>query len=41
MRSPGRARQARWPLAFTAYALATAYLETAHQMIPVREAFWL
>jgi putative chitinase len=32
---------AKWPLAFTAYALATAYLETNHQMIPVREAYWL
>lgn len=35
------AAQAKWPLAYTAYALGTAYLETAHQMIPVREAFWL
>lgn len=32
---------ARWPLAFAAYALATAYLETNHQMLPVREAYWL
>lgn len=32
---------ARWPLAFTAYALGTAYLETNHQMLPVREAYWL
>lgn len=32
---------AGWPLSWTAYALATAYLETAHQMIPVREAYWL
>ncbi len=29
------------PLAFTAYALATAYLETNHTMQPVREAYWL
>lgn len=35
------AAQARWPISFTAYALGTAYLETAHQMVPVREAFWL
>jgi putative chitinase len=32
---------ASWPLSWTAYALATAYLETNHQMIPVREAYWL
>ena len=29
------------PLAFTAYALATAWHETAHTMKPVREANWL
>lgn len=29
------------PLAFTAYALGTAYHETRHTMQPVREAFWL
>lgn len=28
---------ANWPLAYTAYALATAYLETAHTMLPVKE----
>lgn len=32
---------AKWPLSWAAYALATAYLETNHQMIPVREAYWL
>jgi putative chitinase len=32
---------AAWPISFTAYALGTAYLETAHQMLPVREAYWL
>ena len=37
----GAARAAGWPLAFTAYALATAAHETAHTMQPVREAFWL
>ena len=35
------AKAANWPLAFTAYALATASHETAHTMQPVREAFWL
>ncbi|MFL6864102.1 MAG: hypothetical protein ACJ8DZ_13995 [Allosphingosinicella sp.] len=35
------AAAARWPVSYVAYALATAYLETAHQMIPVREAYWL
>jgi len=35
------AKAAGWPLAFTAYALATAGHETAHTMQPVREAFWL
>lgn len=29
------------PLAWTAYALATAYLETGHTMQPVKEANWL
>ena len=29
------------PLAWAAYALATAFLETAGTMQPVREAFWL
>lgn len=33
--------EAEWPISWTAYALATAYLETAHQMIPVEEAYWL
>lgn len=32
---------ARWPLAFAAYGLATAWHETAKKMEPVREAFWL
>lgn len=32
---------ASWPISWTAYAMGTAYLETAHQMIPVREAYWL
>jgi hypothetical protein len=35
------AKAAGWPLAFTAYALATACHETAYTMQPVREAFWL
>ncbi len=35
------AAAARWPLSFTAYALATAFHETAATMQPVREAFWL
>ncbi|MGA9581488.1 MAG: hypothetical protein WBR13_05930 [Allosphingosinicella sp.] len=35
------AAEARWPLSFTAYALATAFHETAATMQPVREAFWL
>lgn len=35
------AEAASWPLAFTAYALATACHETAYTMQPVREAFWL
>jgi putative chitinase len=35
------AKSADWPLAFTAYALATACHETAYTMQPVREAFWL
>jgi hypothetical protein len=37
----GAAKAASWPLAFTAYALATAGHETAYTMQPVREAFWL
>lgn len=37
----GAAKAAGWPLAFTAYALATALHETAYTMQPVREAFWL
>lgn len=37
----GAAKAASWPLAFTAYALATAGHETASTMQPVREAFWL
>jgi len=37
----GAAKAAGWPLAFAAYALATAGHETAHTMQPVREAFWL
>jgi putative chitinase len=32
---------ARWTVSWTAYALATAYLETAHSMHPVKEANWL
>jgi putative chitinase len=32
---------ARWPLAFAAYGLATAWHETAKTMRPVREAYWL
>jgi hypothetical protein len=35
------AKAASWPLAFTAYALATACHETAYTMQPVREAYWL
>ena len=35
------AKTAAWPIAFTAYALATAAHETAYMMQPVREAFWL
>lgn len=35
------AAAAEWPLSFTAYALATAFHETAATMQPVREAFWL
>lgn len=35
------AKAANWPLAFTAYALATACHETAYTMQPVREAYWL
>jgi putative chitinase len=32
--------KARWPLAWAAYGLATAWHETAHTMQPVEEAFW-
>jgi len=35
------AKAANWPLAFTAYALATACHETNSTMQPVREAYWL
>ena len=35
------AKAAGWPVAFTAYALATACHETAYTMQPVREAYWL
>ena len=37
----GAAKAAGWPLAFTAYALATAGHETNYTMQPVREAYWL
>jgi putative chitinase len=33
--------EARWPLAWVAYGLATAWHETAARMEPVKEAFWL
>lgn len=33
--------QAKWPIAYTAYGLATACHETAYTMQPVREAYWL
>jgi putative chitinase len=32
--------EAGWPIAYTAYAIATAYHETAQKFEPVREAFW-
>lgn len=32
---------ARWPIAWAAYGLATAWHETAAQMQPVKEAYWL
>jgi hypothetical protein len=35
------AKEAGWPLSFTAYALATASHETNFTMQPVREAYWL
>ncbi|HWN11358.1 MAG TPA: hypothetical protein VNO50_19175 [Pyrinomonadaceae bacterium] len=35
------AKAAAWPVAFTAYALATAGHETNYTMQPVREAYWL
>lgn len=31
----------RWPIAFAAYGLATAWHETNQTMQPVREAYWL
>lgn len=37
----GACASARFPLADTAYTLATAYLETAASMQPVKEANWL
>lgn len=37
----GVAQAAGWPVAYAAYALATACHETAYTMQPVREAFWL
>lgn len=33
--------EARWPVAFAAYGLATAWHETNHTMQPVVEAYWL
>lgn len=32
---------ASWSVAWTADALATAFLETNHTMVPVREAYWV
>jgi hypothetical protein len=32
---------ARWPLSWCAYGLATSWHETAAQMQPVKEAYWL
>lgn len=32
---------ARWPISWAAYGLATAWHETAANMQPVREAYWL
>lgn len=32
---------ARWPIAWAAYGLATAWWETAKRMEPVREGYWL
>lgn len=32
--------EARWPIAWTAYGLATAWHETARTMQPVEEAYW-
>lgn len=32
---------ARWPLSWAAYGLATSWHETAAQMQPVREAYWV
>lgn len=33
--------EARWPIAWAAYGLATAWWETARTMLPVKEAYWL
>lgn len=33
--------EARWPIAWAAYGLATAWWETARTMRPVKEAYWL
>ncbi len=33
----GAFAEADWPIAFAAYGLATAYLETAHTMLPIKE----
>lgn len=33
--------EARWPIAWAAYGLATAWWETARTMQPVKEAYWL
>ena len=33
--------KARWPTAWCAYGLATAWWETNKTMQPVREAYWL
>jgi hypothetical protein len=32
---------AGWSVAWTADALGTAFLETNHTMVPVREAYWV
>lgn len=36
----GAMGKARWPIAWAAYGLATAWHETARTMQPVEEAFW-